>query len=38
MPKVIRILETCLHVKDVERSARFAKSLVETSFLPAILP
>jgi catechol 2,3-dioxygenase-like lactoylglutathione lyase family enzyme len=27
MPKVIRILETCLHVKDVERSARFYETL-----------
>ena len=27
MPSVIRILETCLHVKDVERSARFYESL-----------
>jgi hypothetical protein len=27
-----------LSFEDVERSARFAKSLVETSFLPAVLP
>ena len=27
MPKVIRILETCLHVKDVEQSARFYETL-----------
>jgi catechol 2,3-dioxygenase-like lactoylglutathione lyase family enzyme len=27
MPKVIRVLETCLHVKDVERSARFYETL-----------
>jgi len=27
MPKVIRILETCLHVEDVERSARFYEAL-----------
>jgi catechol 2,3-dioxygenase-like lactoylglutathione lyase family enzyme len=29
MPKVIRVLETCLHVKDVERSARFYESLFD---------
>jgi catechol 2,3-dioxygenase-like lactoylglutathione lyase family enzyme len=27
MPKVIRVLETCLHVKDVERSAHFYEIL-----------
>jgi catechol 2,3-dioxygenase-like lactoylglutathione lyase family enzyme len=27
MPKVSRVLETCLHVKDVERSARFYEAL-----------
>ncbi|HEX4001456.1 MAG TPA: VOC family protein [Candidatus Acidoferrales bacterium] len=27
MPQVIRILETCLHVEDVERSARFYETL-----------
>jgi catechol 2,3-dioxygenase-like lactoylglutathione lyase family enzyme len=27
MPKVIRVLETCLHVEDVERSARFYETL-----------
>ena len=27
MPRVIRVLETCLHVKDVERSSRFYESL-----------
>lgn len=27
MPKVTRVLETCLHVKDVERSARFYEIL-----------
>ena len=27
MPKVIRVLETCVHVKDVERSARFYETL-----------
>jgi len=27
MPKVTRVLETCIHVKDVERSARFYEQL-----------
>jgi catechol 2,3-dioxygenase-like lactoylglutathione lyase family enzyme len=27
MPKVIRVLETCIHVKNVERSARFYETL-----------
>jgi catechol 2,3-dioxygenase-like lactoylglutathione lyase family enzyme len=27
MPKVMRVVETCLHVKSVERSARFYQSL-----------
>jgi len=27
MPKVIRVLETCVHAKDVERSARFYETL-----------
>jgi catechol 2,3-dioxygenase-like lactoylglutathione lyase family enzyme len=29
MPKVTRVLETCIHVKDVERSARFYESLFD---------
>jgi catechol 2,3-dioxygenase-like lactoylglutathione lyase family enzyme len=28
MPRVIGLLETCLHVRDVERSARFYESLL----------
>jgi catechol 2,3-dioxygenase-like lactoylglutathione lyase family enzyme len=27
MPRVIRVLETCLHVEDIERSARFYETL-----------
>jgi len=27
MPKVMRVLETCIHVKDLERSARFYEKL-----------
>jgi len=29
MPKVIRVLETCIHVSDVERSAHFYEKLVD---------
>lgn len=28
MPKVLRVLETCIHVDDVERSARFYEKLL----------
>jgi catechol 2,3-dioxygenase-like lactoylglutathione lyase family enzyme len=29
MPRVIRVLETCLHVEDIERSARFYETLFD---------